>query len=106
MYSIWNIMCFFNINACQHILLHQIHKIKIFKKASYDPFKVLLCETIQKVHLLAALMTSSVMKLQMAQDDGSLMEIDDIHSIKILGTSWLIHVTYTANQLTALVNIH
>ncbi len=39
MYSIWKIMCFFNIKACQHILLHQIHKIMIFKKASYDPFK-------------------------------------------------------------------
>ncbi len=46
------------------------------------------------------------MKLQMAQDDGWLMQIDDIHNIKILGTSWLVHVTYTANQLTALVNIH
>ncbi len=32
-------MCFLNIKACQHILLHQIHKIMIFKKASYDPFK-------------------------------------------------------------------
>ncbi len=38
MYSIWKIMCFFNIKACQHILLHQIHQIMIFKKASYDPF--------------------------------------------------------------------
>ncbi len=35
MYSIWKIMCFLNIKACQHILLHQI---MIFKKASYDPF--------------------------------------------------------------------
>uniref|UniRef100_A0A672MFS7 Phosphoinositide phospholipase C n=1 Tax=Sinocyclocheilus grahami TaxID=75366 RepID=A0A672MFS7_SINGR len=26
--------------TCQHILLHQIHKIMIFKKASYDPFKL------------------------------------------------------------------
>ncbi len=32
-------MCFLNIKACQHILLHQKHKIMIFKKASYDPFK-------------------------------------------------------------------
>uniref|UniRef100_A0A671N6Q6 Phosphomannomutase n=1 Tax=Sinocyclocheilus anshuiensis TaxID=1608454 RepID=A0A671N6Q6_9TELE len=32
-------MCFLNIKACQHILLHQIHKIMIFKIASYDPFK-------------------------------------------------------------------
>ncbi len=38
MYSIWKLMCFLNIKACQHILLHQIHKIMIFKKASYDPF--------------------------------------------------------------------
>ncbi len=44
------------------------------------------------------------MKLQMAQDDGSLIQIDDIHNIKILGTSWLVHVDYPANQL--LVNIH
>ncbi len=29
--------CFFNIKACQHVLLHQIHKIMIFKIASYDP---------------------------------------------------------------------
>ncbi len=35
-------MCFLNIKACQHILLHQIHKIMIFKKASYDPFNRLL----------------------------------------------------------------
>ncbi len=28
---------FFYIKACQHILLHQIHKIMIFKIASYDP---------------------------------------------------------------------
>ncbi len=32
-------MCFLNIKAFQHILLHQIHKIMIFKKASYDLFK-------------------------------------------------------------------
>ncbi len=38
MYSIWKIMCFLNIKACQHILLHQIHKLMIFKIASYDPF--------------------------------------------------------------------
>ncbi len=36
MYSIWKIMCFFNIKACKNILLH---KIISFKKA-YDPFKV------------------------------------------------------------------
>ncbi len=42
MYSIWKIMCFLNIKACQHILLHQIHKIMIFKIASYDPFKTFL----------------------------------------------------------------
>ncbi len=29
-----------NIKACQHILLHQIHKIMIFKNASYDPFNI------------------------------------------------------------------
>ncbi len=33
-------MCFLNIKACQHILLHQIHKLMIFKIASYDPFNV------------------------------------------------------------------
>ncbi len=32
-------MYFFNIKACQHILLHPIHKIMIFKIASCDPFK-------------------------------------------------------------------
>ncbi len=40
MYSIWKIMCFLNIKACQHILLNQIHKIVIFKKVSYVPFKI------------------------------------------------------------------
>ncbi len=31
------------------------------------------------------------------------MQIDDIiHSVKLLGTSWLVHVAYTANELTAL----
>ncbi len=30
---------FFYIKSYQHIVLHQIHKIMIFKKASYDPFK-------------------------------------------------------------------
>ncbi len=34
-----------NIKACQHILLHQIHKIMIFKKASYDPFKFSKCKS-------------------------------------------------------------
>ncbi len=29
-----------NITACQHIFLHQIHKIMIFKIASYPPFNV------------------------------------------------------------------
>ncbi len=28
----------------------------------------------------------------MAQADGSLTQIDDIHSVKLLGTSWLVHV--------------
>ncbi len=40
LHSIWKIMCFFNIKACQHILLHQMHKIIIFKQASYDPFNL------------------------------------------------------------------
>ncbi len=40
MYSIQkHYVFFFYIKACQHILLHQIHKIMIFKKASYDHFK-------------------------------------------------------------------
>ncbi len=34
-------MCFLNIKAWQHILLHKIHKIMIFKKASCDPFKAI-----------------------------------------------------------------
>ncbi len=38
MYSILKIV-FLNIKTCQHILLHQIHNIMIFKIASYDPFK-------------------------------------------------------------------
>ncbi len=39
----------------------------------------------------------------MAQADGSFrLQIDDIHSVKLLGTSWLVHVAYAANKLTAL----
>ncbi len=38
MYSILKNNEILNIKACQHILLHQIHQIIIFKKASYDPF--------------------------------------------------------------------
>ncbi len=34
-------MCFLNIKACQHILLHQI---MIFKKALYDPFNRMLVQ--------------------------------------------------------------
>ncbi len=37
MYSIWKIMCFLNIKACQHILLHQTHKIMIFKMHHMTP---------------------------------------------------------------------
>ncbi len=53
MFSIWKIMCFLNIKACQHILLHQIHKIMIFKKASYDPFKhkISILERFLKDHV-------------------------------------------------------
>ncbi len=38
----------------------------------------------------------------MAQADESLMQTDDIHSVKLAGTSWLVHVSYTANKLAAL----
>ncbi len=31
-------MWFLNIKACQHIMLHQIHKIINFEIASYDPY--------------------------------------------------------------------
>ncbi len=50
MYSILKIMCFLNIKACQHILLHQIHKIMLFKKASYDPFKVKVNQTTYELN--------------------------------------------------------
>ncbi len=36
-------MCF---KACQYILLHQIHKIMIIKKASYDPFQIAMVTNI------------------------------------------------------------
>ncbi len=42
-------MCFLNIKACQHILLHQIYKIMIFKKASYDPFKFIFCIMLRTI---------------------------------------------------------
>ncbi len=45
MYSIWKIMCFLNIKACQH----QIHKIMILKKSDIQPSMVTrtqnLCST-------------------------------------------------------------
>ncbi len=37
----------------------------------------------------------------MAQADGSLTEYNDIHSVKLLSTSWLVYVAYTANELAA-----
>ncbi len=43
MYSIWNIMCFLNIKSCQHILLHQIHKMMIFKKHHMTPLNQHFC---------------------------------------------------------------
>ncbi len=39
-------MCLLNIKACQHILLQQIDKIMIFKKASYDPFKIVHVKSV------------------------------------------------------------
>ncbi len=44
-------------------------------------------------------MIKSVMILAQA---GSLIETHDIYSIKLLGTSLLVHVAYAANELTAL----
>ncbi len=38
----------------------------------------------------------------MAQADGPLTQNDDIHSVKLLGTNWLVHVAYTTNELAAL----
>ncbi len=38
MYSMWKIMCFFNLEMCKRIALHQIHKIMLFLATSYDPF--------------------------------------------------------------------
>ncbi len=42
------------------------------------------------------------MKLLMAQADGSLTQTDDICSVKLPGTSLLVHVAYSANELAAL----
>ncbi len=35
----------------------------------------------------------------MAQADGLLVQSDDIHSIKLLGTSWLVHDVCGVNKL-------
>ncbi len=40
MYSMWKIICFFNLKLHKHIALHQIHKIIFFLAMSYDPFKM------------------------------------------------------------------
>ncbi len=82
----------------------------------FDPFKAkLLSKSIKCLiffsfffSLLALLivmlkkqqMLSPVLK-QVAQT-GSLMQTDDIHSVKLLGTSWLVHVVYAANKLADL----
>ncbi len=39
MYSMWKIMCLFNLKTHKHIALHQIQKIMFFLATSYDPFK-------------------------------------------------------------------
>ncbi len=38
MYSMWKIMCFFNLKPHKHIALHQIQKIMFFLATSYDHF--------------------------------------------------------------------
>jgi len=38
----------------------------------------------------------------MVQADELLMQIDDIHSVKLPGTSGLVHIAYSANELDAL----
>ncbi len=40
--------------------------------------------------------------MALAQTDGSLTQTDDMHSVELLGTNWLVHVAYAANELTAL----
>ncbi len=40
MYSMWKIMCFFNLEPRKPIALYQIHKIMLFLATSYDPFNV------------------------------------------------------------------
>ncbi len=45
-------------------------------------------------------MTNSVMKLWRVQADGSLIQNDYIHSTKLFGKSWLVHVE--ANEHAAL----
>ncbi len=63
-------MCFFNIKACQHILLHQIHKIKVFKKVSYDPFnkkkqtdgEIELCQCSKTILYINTVFNNSISK--------------------------------------------
>ncbi len=46
MYSIWKIICFFNLKPHKHIALHQVHKIMLFLAMSYDPFKLTYIYTV------------------------------------------------------------
>ncbi len=39
---------------------------------------------------------------QVTLDGAGLMQTNDIDNIKLLGTSWLIHVAYAADELSAL----
>ncbi len=64
-------MCFFTLKACQHILLHQIHKMMIFKKASYDPFKSSLkLQSVNFASLLPSLFEN--LELQLCAELSSL----------------------------------
>ncbi len=55
-------MCFLNIKACQHILLHQIHKIIIFKKASYDHFKTHCTGKKKKIYTIMKTIAKKIEK--------------------------------------------
>ncbi len=52
MYSMWKIMCFFNLKPHKHIALHQIHQIMFFLATSYDPFKDKLWESSANWNLM------------------------------------------------------
>ncbi len=54
------------------------------------------------IFIISLLINAKLCHGKIAQADGSLTQTDDIHSVKLIGISWLIHVSYAAKELAML----